>query len=81
MADGLYIGGVLNAVPRQYVRFAADGITVVSETRIKLQSPTVEIDGDLHATGAVIAGFGGGDQVGLETHTHPGGVPPPTPGT
>lgn len=26
--------------------------------------------GDFHATGAVIAGYGGGDQVGLQTHTH-----------
>jgi phage gp45-like len=28
------------------------------------------ITGDLHVTGAVIAGFGGGDQVGLQTHQH-----------
>lgn len=26
--------------------------------------------GDFHATGAVVAGSGGGDQVGLQTHTH-----------
>lgn len=26
--------------------------------------------GDFHASGAVIAGFGAGDQVGLQTHTH-----------
>ena len=28
------------------------------------------VTGDIHATGAVIAGFGGGDQVGLQTHEH-----------
>lgn len=27
-------------------------------------------NGDLHVTGAVIAGYGGGDQVGLQTHRH-----------
>jgi phage gp45-like len=28
------------------------------------------VQGDLHVTGAVIAGYGGGDQVGLQTHQH-----------
>jgi len=28
------------------------------------------LTGNLHVTGAVIAGYGGGDQVGLQTHTH-----------
>jgi phage gp45-like len=28
------------------------------------------IDGDLHVTGEIIRGFGGGDQVQLGTHTH-----------
>ena len=28
------------------------------------------IAGDLHVTGAVIAGYGGADQVGLQTHKH-----------
>lgn len=31
---------------------------------------TATLKGDLHVTGAVIAGFGGGDQVGVQTHTH-----------
>lgn len=30
----------------------------------------VNIQGNLHVSGAVIAGFGGGDQVGLQTHRH-----------
>jgi hypothetical protein len=42
-ADGLYIGGVLNGVPQQYVRFAADGVHVVSPTKIQLISPIVNI--------------------------------------
>ena len=29
--------------------------------------------GDIHTSGAIVAGFGSGDQVGLQTHTH-GGV-------
>jgi phage gp45-like len=32
-------------------------------------NPTL-VTGDLHVTGAIIAGFGGVDQVGVQTHTH-----------
>ena len=31
---------------------------------------TMTVTGDLHVTGAVIAGYGGSDQVGVQTHTH-----------
>jgi hypothetical protein len=47
-------------------------------------SPIV-VNGNLHVTGTVIGGFGGVDQVGLQTHEHPtaasGSPSPPTPGT
>lgn len=29
-ADGMYLGGVLNAAPTQYIRFSADGIEILS---------------------------------------------------
>ena len=37
--------------------------------------------GNLHVTGEIIAGYGGGDQVGVQTHKHPSTGAPPTPGT
>ncbi len=37
---------------------------------IDATTPTYTIHGDLHVTGAVIGGYGTGDQVGLQTHTH-----------
>ncbi len=43
MSDGIYMGGMLNAVPVQYIRFASNEIEVVSPTKIKLTAPTVEI--------------------------------------
>lgn len=43
-ADGLYLGGVLNGLPQQYVRFAAGLVEVVSPTKIRLAAPTVEVD-------------------------------------
>jgi phage baseplate assembly protein V len=51
-------------------------ITIGDSTNTKtiaLYAPTTTINGDLHVTGAVIAGYGGDDQVNLETHRH-GGV-------
>lgn len=43
MADGVYLGGLLNADPTQYVKFADDGITVYSPYKITLQAPEVDI--------------------------------------
>jgi hypothetical protein len=51
MADGLYIGGVLNGTPEQYVQFSDAGITLSSPNAITLQAPAVTID----ASAVVIA--------------------------
>lgn len=44
MADGIYLGGLLNGAPTQYVQFNADGITISSPGAIVLVAPTVTID-------------------------------------
>lgn len=56
-ADGLYLGGMLNAVPEQYVQFSTAGIRMHSPTKIKLDAPdilleaqTVEINASASAT-------------------------------
>ena len=46
MADGIYLGGVLNGVPEQFVRFSADGIEIVSPVQVKLSAPNVRIEAD-----------------------------------
>lgn len=43
MADALYIGGVLNGVPTQFVRFSASGIELVSPTEIDISAPVVRV--------------------------------------
>jgi hypothetical protein len=43
-ADGLYLGGFLNAVPTQYVRFFSGGIAVVSPGTVTVQAPTVTVN-------------------------------------
>lgn len=45
-ADGLYLGGMLNAVPTQYVQFSTAGIRIHSPTQIKLDAPDIRLEAD-----------------------------------
>lgn len=45
MADGLYIGGVLNGVPTQYVQFSTAGIKMHSPSAIVLEAPDIRLTG------------------------------------
>lgn len=69
MADALYLGGVLNGVPQQYVRFAAGGIEMVSPTKVTVQAPDVALVGNVAASGGSFTH--NGVNVG-STHVHPG---------
>lgn len=42
-ADGLYLGGFLNAAPTQYVQFSAAGIKVHSPTLVRLEAPDIQL--------------------------------------
>jgi hypothetical protein len=48
-------------------------VTASGSLPITLTAETTVVNGDMHVTGAVIAGYGGNDQVGLQTHEHPQG--------
>jgi len=81
-ADGLYIGGVLNGAPTQYVAFTGDDITLVARGSVTITAPTkVTINSPLVETTGAITAAGGPSQVGVTTHTHPANGSPPTPGT
>lgn len=54
-ADGLYIGGVLNGTPTQYVQFTAGGINVTSPTAITIKAPSITLDGPVTATSTINA--------------------------
>ena len=43
-ADGLYIGGLLNGTPTQYIQFSAAGIRIHSPVLIKIDAPDVQIN-------------------------------------
>jgi hypothetical protein len=94
-SDSLYLGGVLGPTPTQSVTVGPSGITfadahgntlAMTSAGIAITSTSpIVVNGNLHVTGTVIGGFGGVDQVGLQTHEHPtaasGSPSPPTPGT
>jgi hypothetical protein len=44
-SDGMFLGGVLNGVPSQYVMFGSSGITMHSPTAIILESPVLTHNG------------------------------------
>lgn len=44
MADGLYIGGVLNGAPTQFVQFNAGGITISSPNAVTIDAPSVTVN-------------------------------------
>lgn len=43
-SDGMYLGGVLNGTPTQYVQYSTAGIVIHSPTLVKLEAPDVQID-------------------------------------
>ncbi len=81
LADALYLGGVLNGVPQQYVAFTSSGIIAVSPTKITMQAPAIELNGavtadsTMHVKGAQTNDStitASGDVIGQGTslHTH-----------
>jgi hypothetical protein len=88
LADGVYHGAMLNpANPDQYVQFTTTGMKLVDKNGnvIEMKSGSIAITGNLTVTGSITAGFGTGDAVTLQGHTHPTTPPgpkaPPDPGT
>lgn len=88
LADGIYLGGILNGTPDQYVALTADGITLSDKNGnvIAMKAGSIDVTTTaFRVNGQVIGGFGTPDQVNLQTHVHPTAAsgPPssPTPGT
>lgn len=65
MADGTYFGQTQAGTPERYVTFTGSGGIIAVKP-----GEAIKIIGDLHVTGAIIAGVGTGDSVTLQHHTH-----------
>jgi len=50
MADGIYLGGVLNPAPTQYIRFDSAGITITSPVAVTVNAPVATINASTSAT-------------------------------
>ena len=81
-ADGLYVGGFLNAAPVQYVQFAQDGIALVSPQKVTLQAPSIELHGAVRANSTLVAQGEVSSavdvkaaSVSLKNHVHPAKPP------
>ena len=82
-SDAIYLGGILNGLPTQLVRFSTDGIELVSPSKVRIQAPNVEIvgavqqsGGDVTVESTLTAGtdvVGGG--ISLKNHVHSGVQP------
>jgi hypothetical protein len=93
LSDGMFIPGLRSqkrlpagAVSTTSAQLRSDDgqtyIELASGGAVNIVAPGgVTITGSLNVTGTIISGFGGADQVGLQTHEHPGNNTPPTPGT
>lgn len=79
-SDALYLGGVLNGVPVQFVRFSGDGVNIETPNTLTLKGSQIVIDGpvsqsggdvtldsNLSVTGDVEAG---GSPISLVHHKH-----------
>lgn len=53
MADGMYVGGLLNGTPTQYVQFEGGGVTIHSPVKITLSAPDIAINGNTALTGTL----------------------------
>lgn len=88
MADGIFIGGCINETPEQYVQFTPTGMKLADKNgnAIEMKPGAIEVTtAEFRVNGKVFAGYGTGDQIGLQTHEHPtagnGPPSPPTAGT
>jgi hypothetical protein len=73
LSDGIYFGGILNKKPTCRVVIADQSISMTPDdgvTSVTVTPGFVDINGTLRTTGAIVAGYGGADQVGLQTHIH-----------
>lgn len=50
MSDAMYVGGILNRTPTQYILFDDTGITILSPIAIKVQAPKVDVVATVEAS-------------------------------
>ena len=75
-SDGVYVCGLLNSAPTQYIRLHSGGIGIVSPTAVTINAPSITSAGDWTHTGTITATvnvIAGGKSGAHHTHTTPSG--------
>lgn len=73
MADALYLGGLLNAAPTEYIGWVGGDVHVSTKGRFVVDAAACVIDCDVTVKGAVSAtGDVQAGSISLDTHTHAG---------
>jgi len=92
LTDGIFIPGLKSVpnVPTNINTTSAELRSNTGNTKITFDDTNgvvittanqVKINGNLQVTGSIISGYGGTDQVGVQTHTHTANNTPPTANT
>jgi len=79
-ADALYLGGLLNGVPQQYVELASSGITLNTSGTITLNGSSIVLNGPVSQSGGnvtiaqnlTVSGDATASGTSLHTHIHSG---------
>lgn len=70
ISDAIYIGGIRNQKPVQYIHFRNDGIEIYSPKRVHITTPTVLIDSDnttINTSAKTTINANGGCEINAET--------------
>ena len=70
ISDAIYIGGIRNQKPVQYIHFRNDGIEIYSPNRVHITTPTVLIDSDnttINTSAKTTINANGGCEINAET--------------
>lgn len=79
-SDGLYLGGVLNNTPANFIHFDNNEITITSNTNVTINAPSgttlngnLQVNGNITATGTIHSDSDiTSDTISLQNHLHSG---------
>lgn len=74
-ADGIYLGGLLNVEPTQFLRMDDSGVTITAADGqpVTINADSVVVSGDLHVTGSISSGAGSTfNGKAFDSHAHSG---------
>ncbi len=81
VSDGLYIGGILNGAPQQWIQFLDNGINIKSTAAVTIDASLLQVNCPIISTGDITDHTGSMQSMRdqYNPHTHPGGGAPNIP--